>query len=306
MKRVRSENEVVQQRITNRVTELVEGWTTAETQWVMAADGSRLEPVQHIVDHDPLLVQLEQVIEGTTHGVSGPGAKSRPPVSLHVVDTLVMIRAEVSAWMRVGLGHTPAAEWCEAVIDPGSADAEYAADGDKHLVEPVSMVMAGHGPRHRLRLTRSGVLYRPASESATARDLRRLASESWSLAGRNTSDDRREPDDLQLLDQDVLRWWGRARLVTLWDMPAHRPHVPCMQCGKVGAIQVRFNPTAAVCFDCGATWDQASIGILGSHIQLAMEFAERPAASIAADEEWWKRLAPWMHTEPTMTSGGRP
>lgn len=96
--------------------------------------------------------------------------------------------------------------------------------------------------------------------SDTATNLRTLACRAQDLdAGR-----------LETLDGDVLRWWGRARIVTTWDSPPLKPHVPCMACEKRGGLQVRVDRMVAVCLDCGATWDSRTIGILGSHVQLAM------------------------------------
>lgn len=77
-------------------------------------------------------------------------------------------------------------------------------------------------------------------------------------------------DELRLLDVDVLRWWARARIVTTWDSAPMKPYVMCDECGQIGGIQVRLDPTTAVCLRCGAAWDSSTIGILGNHIQLMM------------------------------------
>jgi len=87
------------------------------------------------------------------------------------------------------------------------------------------------------------------------------------LIDRATTLDR---DDARLVDQDVLRWWARARVVTTWDTPPLKPHVPCMNCDVRGKLQVRLDPLVAVCLGCGAAWDSDTIGLLGEHIRIAM------------------------------------
>jgi len=89
-------------------------------------------------------------------------------------------------------------------------------------------------------------------------NLRTLASRAHDLSD----------DDLSGLSADVLHWWARARAVSGWDV-AWRPHVRCMACERLGGIRVRSDPMSAVCLDCGAAWDAATIGILAEHIRKA-------------------------------------
>lgn len=93
-----------------------------------------------------------------------------------------------------------------------------------------------------------------------------------------------EAGQLRDLDFDVLRWWARARVVTTWDVEPIKVHVPCMNCERRGGIQVRLDPTTAVCLHCGAAWDQATIGILGEYIRLAMD--AEPVRHEAPDGVW--------------------
>src|SRR3546814_9920088 len=101
---------------------------------------------------------------------------------------------------------------------------------------------------------RSGFRVQVSSDTAT--NLRAIAGRAQDL----------DPDHLATLDGDVLRWWGQARVVTTWDSPPLKPHVPCMACDKRGGLRVRVDRMVAVCMDCGATWDATTIGILGSQI----------------------------------------
>jgi len=91
-------------------------------------------------------------------------------------------------------------------------------------------------------------------------DLVALASRAHVLA----------PEDLRFLDQDVLRWWATARIVTTWDLAPIKTNVPCMVCSRRGGLQIRLDPLAAVCRHCGSAWDSTTIGILGEHVRLAM------------------------------------
>lgn len=77
-------------------------------------------------------------------------------------------------------------------------------------------------------------------------------------------------DDARCVDQDVLRWWARARVVTTWDTAPLKPHVPCMNCDVRGKLQVRLEPLLAVCLGCGAAWDSTTIGVLGEHIRIML------------------------------------
>jgi hypothetical protein len=63
---------------------------------------------------------------------------------------------------------------------------------------------------------------------------------------------------------DIHRWWTIARVEAGWDDPPRTLQDPCPyeDCGS-RSIRVRAGVTAAWCSDCGATWDQATIGVLG-------------------------------------------
>lgn len=87
-----------------------------------------------------------------------------------------------------------------------------------------------------------------------------------------------ERGDLADLDWHVRRWWGHARIITTWDQPPLKPHVPCDECGAVGSLRVQPNPTTAMCFECGSVWDESTIGILGNHVQIMLD----PGTVVAA------------------------
>ncbi|GAA4627296.1 hypothetical protein GCM10023113_27710 [Cellulomonas oligotrophica] len=85
---------------------------------------------------------------------------------------------------------------------------------------------------------------------------------------------RRYLDDVdreQLLDIDaaVRRWWSHARIVTTWDRPPLRPHVPCPACRKRGDLRVVDQPLTMVCLGCGAAWDASTVAELEAVYRLA-------------------------------------
>lgn len=89
-----------------------------------------------------------------------------------------------------------------------------------------------------------------------------------------------ERDDLADLDWHVRRWWGHARIITTWDQPPLKPHVPCDECGVVGSLRVQPDPTTAMCFECGSVWDEQTIGTLGNHVQIMLDPGDVVAAHV--------------------------
>lgn len=98
-------------------------------------------------------------------------------------------------------------------------------------------------------------------------DMAALVARLWFLADRAPT---LTHERLLTLDFDVMRWWSHARVTTTWGDAPIRPHVPCSECGKRGSIRVTTTPTSAVCLECGAAWDQSTIGALGEHVRLML------------------------------------
>lgn len=118
-------------------------------------------------------------------------------------------------------------------------------------------------------------------------DARRWASYAFGVPAGGVVDDLRlldqraatleDLDDLRELDRDVTRWWAHARVATTWDRPPVKPFVPCDQCGRRGGLRVTDEPLAAVCLECGAAWDSATIGSLGEHVRIMLDPRPLPA-----------------------------
>lgn len=99
--------QVICERIAERIADLLEPETTRQTQWVMAEDGSKLEPRAHVIEHPPLLVQLEQAASGSTAGVSSSGYGSRPAGNIDAISALGYTRRHVAEWVRDDLHREP-------------------------------------------------------------------------------------------------------------------------------------------------------------------------------------------------------
>lgn len=146
----------------------------------------------------------------------------------------------------------------ELAVAGSSAGVSSSGYGSRPVVSVPAVDALGMMHREAIIWLRSR--FRVAVSSDTAANLVTLAGRVQDL----------DEHQLSTLDGDVLRWWGRARIVTTWDSPPLKPHVPCMACEKRGGLRVKVDRMVAVCLDCGATWDSRTIGILGSHVQLAM------------------------------------
>lgn len=109
-------DDVVLSRISDRVQDLTQPVTTRQTQWVPSADGTRLEPTVHTVEHPPLVVQLEIAVAGSTAGASGGGYESRPTANLEPLDALMVMREQVRAWVRIGLRGSPSSLGRDLVV----------------------------------------------------------------------------------------------------------------------------------------------------------------------------------------------
>jgi hypothetical protein len=79
---------------------------------------------------------------------------------------------------------------------------------------------------------------------------------------------------------DVRAWWTQARVLTGWDSPAWKPTAACPACDAGGTLRIRLAAQAAVCVDCGVTWDPDTIGLLADHIRAEADAAgDRRGAS---------------------------
>lgn len=79
--------------------------------------------------------------------------------------------------------------------------------------------------------------------------------------------------DLDFLDHDTRSWHAGAAITSGWDEPAWRPHVPCPNCETTDTLRIRTDPIMGYCTHCGEGWDQATIGILGNHVQAMLDKA---------------------------------
>jgi hypothetical protein len=233
-------------RIDERLGKLLEPSTTSEDEWVRVhagpcpigpatrprpfetrcatcdhplepGEGQRLVPRSHVVEHPPLVDQLEAAIAGSAAGAASAGGfESKPVANMEALSTLGTIERGTRFWIEVLTG-VPAEDL--------------------------------HG--------------RPAE----------LLEQLRASLARFTDADLRD------VDQDVLRWWAAARVVTTWDQAPIKVHAPCMTCDRFGGLRVRLDPMTAWCRHCGSAWDSTTIGILGEHIRIALDNRPLPMPS---------------------------
>jgi len=119
----RTEQQVVLDRMADRVAELVDPFSNVESQWVPPAlqtsaeretwEGTEDKPTHNpprlvlrvsTIDHAPLLVQLLHPADDSTAGSSSAGPKSKPPTSLDGWAAHQDIQFGTQTWCRVLVG----------------------------------------------------------------------------------------------------------------------------------------------------------------------------------------------------------
>lgn len=95
---IRSTEQLIADRIRDRVVDLTEPHAEKVEQWARSADGARLEPVRTTIEHPSLLGQLRAGVTGGTQGLSTSGYGSKPATNLNPIATLEDI-TRASAWL---------------------------------------------------------------------------------------------------------------------------------------------------------------------------------------------------------------
>lgn len=265
---------VVIDRIRERLAELLEPRTTTETQWLPA----------HVVDAcpRPLLPLLADVGDWT------PAHSSDPACAL-------------CGWaLRPGDGQRLVARACTVEHPPlllqlhnsiVGATAGVNASAGGFESRPTLNIEALDAMTQIERSTRFWV------EAITNQPAQmRIGELVEALSEKVTLCDR---EDVRRIDQDVLKMWGRARIVTTWDTAPVKPHAPCMNCDVRGKLRVDLAQNVAVCLACDAAWDSTTIGILGEHIRIALDAeplrrpARPPAAAVDDHSRTGHGRTPW-------------
>jgi hypothetical protein len=241
----RAASTLVIDRVTDRLRELIESRTTSEPTWVRAHAGPCPSwPASPRADFAAVVASLTPEHRGVPTCVTcgfalrdGDGQRLVP--RQHTME------------------HPPLLEQLHDAIVGSTAGASSSGGYESRPTLNVEALDAWTAVDQGARFWVQAV-----TNTRTAADAEVLIAD---LIGRLPTLDR---EDLRLVDQDVLRWWGRARVATTWDTPPLRPHVPCMNCDQRGKLRVRVDPLLAVCLACGAAWDESTIGILGAHIRI--------------------------------------
>lgn len=76
-------------------------------------------------------------------------------------------------------------------------------------------------------------------------------------------------------------WLTLARVVTGWENAAFAPRVPCpnIDCERWQSVRIRFDevrPSGAACIECGTTWEQDDLPVLGAYVRWAADHLQGP------------------------------
>lgn len=242
----RAVSSVVVDRIRDRLTELLEPRSTSETQWLPAhVEGACPRPV---------IPLLAEVAKFTPAHPSDPTCALCRWALLPGEGQRLVARAQT-------IEHPPLIEQLHDSIVGSTAGVNASAGGfESRPTLNIEALDALVQIERESRFWVEAITNEPAAMSVV-----QLVD---TLAEKVTLFDR---DDLRSIDQDVLKMWGRARIVTTWDSEPLKPHAPCMNCDVRGKLRVDVVANVAACLHCGAAWDQTTIGILGEHIRIALD-----------------------------------
>lgn len=92
-----------------------------------------------------------------------------------------------------------------------------------------------------------------------------------------------DSDTRTTLLSELKAWRSWAATVTGWERPPDAPRAPCPNCDAHGSLRVRLDRKTGCCMQCGAGWDDATIGLLAEHVtrHLARSTKAARAASLA-------------------------
>lgn len=229
---------------------------------------NRTGPVirDHITGQDSLLNQLREAITDRADTRTGaqPGKMahtSLPRFSADAFDRMQAIREQVSYWcVTLGL----------------DSEGNRRADLIGRYLDQVQLILKSSRVMSYAADAAFDVLRNTAGYIRTAVevDLLHLLTVAQGL----------EPAKVADLADDADRWCTWCRIVTGWETPALRPHVPCPHCGTVGGeragLRVRIDAAsgaggivddagvrAAVCLTCNRTWDADTVGLLAEQLR---------------------------------------
>lgn len=74
-------------------------------------------------------------------------------------------------------------------------------------------------------------------------------------------------DDQAELLADLRRWHGWAAVLSGWQRAPWRPDAACPACDTRHSLRVHLANKRATCVECGAVWDEWTIGVLADHVR---------------------------------------
>lgn len=238
---------------------------------------NRTGPVirDHITHQPSLLDQLRAAVSDRSGVSLGTNAGKMtytvlPRFSADAFDRLQAIRTGVTDWATaLGIG----------------SEATRRADHLTHLLDQLKRIIATSGAATYAGSAALDVLYGTATYIRTSIDvdLRHLTHHAGTLTTLT----------LDELVTDADRWRTWCRIMTGWETPAFRPHIPCPHCqaiaGERAGLRIRIDSAtgtggiidnagirAAVCLSCNRTWDADTVGLLAEQLRQAGQLLDGP------------------------------
>lgn len=96
---IRTTEQLIADRIRDRIHELTAPHTTEVSQWVVSDDGTRMVPKVTRIEHPSLLHQLRADVSRSTAGAASRGPSSRPPTNLETIAVIELVQRESRHWL---------------------------------------------------------------------------------------------------------------------------------------------------------------------------------------------------------------
>jgi hypothetical protein len=229
----------------------------------------------HVTDHDSLIGQLRAAITDRAETGTGMKAGQAPRTTLP--------RFDVDAFDRMERIRTEVAGWCEHLNIPSQSTKN--ADLIVTYLDVIERTIDNARAMTSVADRAVGILRAVATfiRTAVEPDIARLAEVVSGVGS----------EAVAALTNDAERWRTWCRIMTGWQDPALRPHVPCPACGALageraglririegasgtGGLRGDASARAGVCLSCNQTWDAEHFGLLAAQLREAEnERAER-------------------------------
>lgn len=229
---------------------------------------NRTGPVirDHVTDHESLIAQLRAAIVDRADTQAGAKAGQVP--------TTTLPRFSVDAFDRMERIRHEVAEWCNTLGVPSRS-----AESGRLIITYLEVIerAVDNSRLGNPETTRAIAVLRAVGSlisTAVEPDLVRFIELAPGF----------DQERLDGIGDDADRWRTWCRIMTGWQDPALRPHVPCPNCGTIageraglririesaggtGGIRGDAAARAGVCLSCNRTWDAEHFGLLAAQLR---------------------------------------